>query len=163
MVDVKFKKLHERARIPQYQSEQAAGMDLAALESQTLYGESIQLIGTGLAIEFPDWVAQTVGDSPLFLYHMEAQVRARSSLARQGIVVANSPGTIDSDYRGEIKILLHNTNATPFEIVEGDRIAQLVFSPVLRVNTVIANELAETERGDGGFGSTNTEETNDED
>lgn len=156
MIDVKFKKTHERGRVPAYHSETAAGMDLHALNSVTLYGESIQLIRTGISVEFPDWVGYHNEDTPIFLYNLEAQIRARSSLARQGIVVANSPGTIDSDYRGELKILLHNTNANPFEIVEGDRIAQLVFSPVLRVTPQVVVELSETERGAGGFGSTDS-------
>lgn len=156
MIDIKFKKLDEKAIIPEYQSAYAAGMDLQALESQTLYGDSIQLVGTGLAVEFPDWFL-TSSDTEEPIFYCEAQIRVRSSLAAKGIILANAPGTIDSDYRGELKMLLFNTNQNPFEIIAGDRLCQVVFTPIIRGTSVEAEELTNTNRGQGGFGSTNKE------
>jgi len=152
MIDILFKKLNEKAVIPQYQSKYAAGMDLCALESQTLYGDSIQLVGTGLAVEFPDWfLTSSETEEPIF--YMEAQIRVRSSLAMKGILLAHGVACIDSDYRGELKMLLYNTNQNPFEVVAGDRLCQLIFNPIIRGNPVEVEELGGTERGEGGFGS----------
>ena len=130
--------------LPQYETEGSAGMDLrAATDGQTI---TIQpgarcLVKTGLKIELP------VG--------YEAQVRPRSGLAlKKGVTVLNSPGTIDSDYRGEIGVILINHGEEPFEINEGDRIAQMVIARYERVSWQLTSSVSETERGDGGFGHT---------
>ncbi len=131
--------------LPAYQSEEAAGMDLLAAvdDGQPLVlapGER-NLVPTGLVLELPRG--------------MEAQIRPRSGLAlRHGITVLNSPGTIDSDYRGEVKVLLVNLGSTPWEIQRGERIAQMVFQRVERALLVEVAVLKETRRGAGGFGST---------
>jgi dUTP pyrophosphatase len=133
--------------LPAYQTEQAAGVDLAAAISE---GEGITvkpggrvLVPTGLVLELPAGY--------------EGQVRARSGLAlRHGITVLNSPGTIDADYRGEVSVLLINLGPEPVMIHRGDRIAQLVIAPVSRANLVPALAVSETIRGAGGFGSTGT-------
>jgi len=133
--------------LPEYQSEGAAGMDLLAAVDEAqpivLAPGARALIPTGLVLELPPG--------------MEAQVRPRSGLAlRQGITVLNSPGTIDSDYRGEVKILLINLGESPWEIQRGERIAQLVFQRVERAELVEVAVVNQTQRGAGGFGSTGT-------
>ena len=128
--------------MPQYMPEGAAGMDLAANVAKNTYLEpgEFKLIPCGIKIELP------IG--------FEAQVRPRSGLAaKYGITVLNSPGTIDSDYRGEIKVILINHGKGKFEIKRGDRIAQLVISKVERVE-IVQKHLSETSRGEGGFGHT---------
>ncbi len=129
--------------LPRTESEGAAGLDLRAAISQplTLVPGERQLIPTGLRIALP------VG--------FEAQVRPRSGLAlRHGILIPNAPGTIDADYRGEIQVILMNAGEADFEIVRGDRIAQLVVAPVVRPVWVEVDSLDATERGEGGFGHT---------
>ena len=131
--------------LPAYQTPGAAGLDLlAALGVQnpmTLAPGARALVPTGLIIELPPGY--------------EAQVRPRSGLAlKSGVTVLNSPGTIDSDYRGEVCVILANLGQAPFEIRRGERIAQLVVSPVTRVALVEAASLSDTGRGAGGFGST---------
>lgn len=133
--------------LPEYQSEGAAGMDLLAAVDEAqpivLAPGARALIPTGLVLELPPG--------------MEAQVRPRSGLAlRHGITVLNSPGTIDSDYRGEVKILLINLGESPWEIQRGERIAQLVFQRVERAELVEVAVVNQTQRGAGGFGSTGT-------
>lgn len=137
---VKIKKLNDFARVPEYQSSGAAGFDLHSTEDMVIMPGDTKLIGTGLAFELePD---------------VELQVRPRSGLsAKTGIRVANSPGTIDSDFRGEVKVILHNTGTHPFTVSVGDRIAQGVIVPVLRA-VFEESDLSETERGSGAFGST---------
>ena len=135
--------------LPAYQSKGAAGLDLlAALDTQhplTLAPGARALVPTGLVLELP----------PGF----EAQVRPRSGLAlNYGITVLNSPGTIDSDYRGEVGVVLANLGHAPFEIRRGERIAQLVVAPVVRADLVEVAEVVATARGDGGFGSTGKSE-----
>jgi dUTP pyrophosphatase len=128
--------------LPSYASEGAAGLDLrAALTSRLVLGPGERaLVPTGLRLAVPAGY--------------EAQVRPRSGLAlRHGIVLPNSPGTIDSDYRGEVQVILWNAGPEPFAIARGDRIAQLVIAPVARVVLEEA-ALDETPRGAGGFGST---------
>lgn len=137
---VRFKKLSPNAVIPRYQTDGAAGLDLVACGSMLLDSKSVIVVPTGLAIELPPGY--------------EAQVRSRSGLSAKGIVVGNSPGTIDEDYRGEIKVILHNHRGSSYEISEGDRIAQLVITRVAQAEVVEAVELSETERGAGGLGST---------
>ncbi len=133
--------------LPQYQSKGAAGLDLlAAINTQspvTLAPGARALIPTGLVLEIPAGY--------------EAQVRPRSGLAlNYGITVLNSPGTIDSDYRGEVGVVLANLGHAAYEIRRGDRIAQLVFSPVAHASLVAAKLVSSTSRGAGGFGSTGT-------
>lgn len=128
--------------LPQYQTEESAGMDLHANLSETVIlntGER-KLIPTGLFIELPKGY--------------EAQVRPRSGLAlKHGITVLNSPGTIDSDYRGEIQVLLINHGQIPFEIQHGERIAQMIVAQHERISWLHTDALTNTQRGEGGYGS----------
>ena len=129
--------------LPEYQTQQAAGVDLRAnLEEEiTLLPLQRHLVGTGLFIELP--------------VNYEAQIRPRSGLAAiHGITVINSPGTIDSDYRGEIKICLVNLSNEPFTIKDGERIAQMVIARHETAQFVLVTKLSETERGEGGHGHT---------
>lgn len=127
--------------LPAYATAGAAGMDVVAAEEIVIAPGGRHAVATGLAVAIP----------PGF----EIQVRPRSGLAlKHGITVPNTPGTIDSDYRGELKVILINHGAEPFAIRPGDRIAQLVIAPVTRATWVEASELDETARGTGGFGST---------
>jgi len=142
---IKVTRLDPRAVLPRYESEGAAGMDLSACLDGDL---SIPPMGrakvpTGIAVEIPEG--------------FEGQVRPRSGLAaRCGVTVLNSPGTIDSDYRGEVAVLLVNLGEESFPVRHGDRVAQLVVAPFVRVSLVEAGGegLSVTARGDGGFGST---------
>ena len=147
-VIIKVKRLdgQNHLPLPSYVSEGASGMDIrAAVKAPVeLKPGEIQLIPTGLAISIP----------PGF----EAQIRPRSGLAlRHGIGMVNSPGTIDSDYRGEIGIILINWGEAPYVVRNGDRIAQMVISRTYRAEIVVADELDSTERGAGGFGHTGKE------
>lgn len=129
--------------LPAYATAGAAGLDLAAaVEGERVLAPGERaLVPTGFRIELPAGY--------------EAQVRPRSGLAlRHGIVLPNAPGTIDSDYRGELRVILWNTGAAPFVLRRGDRVAQLVVAPVARALWVPAETLAETSRGAGGFGHT---------
>ena len=129
--------------LPAYQSEQAAGLDLpAAVEEPLLLSPGRRAaVPTGLALELPKGY--------------EAQVRPRSGLAlKQGVTVLNSPGTVDADYRGEVKVILINLGEEDFLIERGMRIAQLVVAPVTQARIEVAAELEESGRGAGGFGST---------
>ncbi len=129
--------------LPSYQTLESAGMDLRANLSETVRLESLErkLIPTGLFIELP------VGH--------EAQIRPRSGLAfKHGLTVLNSPGTVDSDYRGEIKVLLVNLSSEPFDVQPGERIAQMIVARHERVRWEQADALADSERGAGGYGST---------
>lgn len=129
--------------LPAYQTEGAAGMDLRAdVEGEVVLPPMGRaLIPTGIAVALPPGV--------------EAQVRPRSGLAvRHGVTCLNSPGTIDSDYRGEIRVVLVNFGSEPFSVRRGDRIAQMVFSPVLRASFQVVDDLDATRRGGGGFGHT---------
>jgi dUTP pyrophosphatase len=138
---LKIKKLNEKAIIPAYQSEEAAGFDLHSIEDIVIKVGERKLIGTGLAFEIEKG--------------FEVQIRPRSGLAfKHGITVLNSPGTIDSDYRGEIKVLLVNLGEEDFEIKKGERIAQAVIAPVVQAEFEEVKELSDTKRGIGGFGST---------
>lgn len=127
--------------LPSYATAGAAGMDVVAAESVTLAPGARHAVATGLALAIP----------PGF----EIQVRPRSGLAlKHGISVPNTPGTIDSDYRGELKVILINHSDEPFAIARGDRVAQLVLAPVVQAAWQEAADLDETARGSGGFGST---------
>ena len=127
--------------LPAYATSGAAGMDVVAAETVTLQPGQRHAVATGLALAIP----------PGF----EIQVRPRSGLAlKHGITVPNTPGTIDSDYRGELKVILINHGPDAFAIARGDRIAQLVLAPVVQAAWDEVDELDDTERGAGGFGST---------
>ncbi|HET6284747.1 MAG TPA: dUTP diphosphatase [Polyangia bacterium] len=140
---LRYRKLRPRATPPRAMSEGAAGMDMASAADGPLElkpGDRIA-VPTGLALEIP------VG--------FEGQVRPRSGLAlRAGVTILNAPGTIDSDYRGEVSVLLVNLGREPFTINPGDRIAQLVIAPVTRCELEETDELSSTARGSGGFGHT---------
>lgn len=129
--------------LPRYMSPHAAGLDVVADLDQPLElgpGDRAA-VPTGLAVEIP----------PGF----EVQVRPRSGLAlKHGVTVANAPGTIDADYRGEVKVILVNLGAAPFVVQRGERIAQLVVAAVVHADVIEVEALSETERGEGGFGST---------
>ena len=127
--------------LPAYASDGAAGMDVVAAEALMLAPGARATVGTGFALAIPDGY--------------EVQVRPRSGLAlKHGITCLNTPGTIDSDYRGEVKVILANLGSEPFEIRRGDRIAQLVPAAVERAVLTEVGQLDETTRGVGGFGST---------
>ncbi len=140
---VGFVRLSERARLPQYMTAGAAGMDVSAvLDAPVVLAPGQRVaVPTGLAMELPEG--------------FEAQVRPRSGLAwKAGITVVNAPGTIDSDYRGEVRILLVNLGQEPHTIEHGERIAQLVISPVVQAQVHEVAALSESARGAGGFGHT---------
>jgi dUTP pyrophosphatase len=127
--------------LPSYASDGAAGLDVVAAEASTLAPGARHAVATGFAIAIPEGY--------------EVQVRPRSGLAlKHGITCLNTPGTIDSDYRGEVKVILANLGAEPFEIRRGERIAQLVPAAVQRAAFREVDDLDSTERGSGGFGST---------
>ncbi len=127
--------------LPTYQTAGAAGLDLRADEACLLAPGERRLVPTGLSLEIP----------PGF----EGQVRPRSGLAlRHGVGMVNAPGTIDSDYRGEVGVILVNWGSASFEVQRGERIAQLVVAPVVQVELSLVADLSGSERGDGGFGST---------
>jgi len=142
-IEIRLKRLPhgEGLPLPHYATDHAAGMDVVAAESVVLEPGARLAIATGFAIAIP------VG--------YEVQVRPRSGLAlKHGITCLNTPGTIDADYRGEVKIILANLGAESFPIARGERIAQLVPAPVLHARFAEVEELDETARGHGGFGST---------
>ena len=129
--------------LPRYQTERSAGLDLCAEVDAPVTLQTLErtLIPTGLALELPAGY--------------EGQIRPRSGLAlKAGLMCLNTPGTIDADYRGEVKVLLVNLSQTPATIARGDRIAQLVVAPVTRAELKEVEALSDTERGAGGFGST---------
>jgi dUTP pyrophosphatase len=138
---IRIKKLHIDAMIPRYAHgpEEDAGMDLHSVEAATLEPGETKLVATGLAIELPAGY--------------EAQIRPRSGLAlKYAITLPNSPATIDPGYRGEIKVILHNLGRDPFQILPGERIAQMVIARYEAVEWE-EGDLAESRRGEGGFGS----------
>jgi len=138
-----FKKLNDKATLPQYQTEGSAGFDLHACieEPITIKPNDVALIPTGLSSEFTN--------------QYELQIRSRSGLAlKNQVVVLNSPGTIDSDYRGEIKVILYNIGKQDYIVEPNERIAQGVFCPVVKAHIKEVSDLEETARGAGGFGST---------
>ena len=141
-VNVKIRKLHPDAKIPEYKSQDAAGADVYACISEptTIPPHGVGLIPTGLALEIPN--------------HYQGEVRARSGLAfKEGLFVLNGPGTIDSDYRGELKIILANFSPESRTIHPFDRIAQLVIMPVIQAQFT-ESDLTPSEREQKGFGST---------
>ncbi len=143
MIEIELKRLPhgEGLSAPAYATEGAAGLDVVSAEKLTLEPGQRHAVATGFAIAIP----------PGF----EVQVRPRSGLAlKHGITCLNTPGTIDEDYRGEVKVILANLGDQPFEVRRGERIAQLVPAPVLKAGFREVEELSQTSRGAGGFGST---------
>ncbi len=131
----------EGLALPAYATDGAAGMDVLSAENVTVAPGARHAVATGLALAIPAGY--------------EIQVRPRSGLAlKHGITVPNTPGTIDSDYRGELKVILINHGTEPFTIARGDRVAQLVIAPVVQAAWNEVDSLDDTERGSGGFGST---------
>lgn len=144
LIPVKIKKLaHFKGELPKYQSTHASGFDVRAQLEKPIVIKPREraMVPTGLSFEIPSGY--------------EIQTRPRSGLAwKHGLTIVNTPGTIDADYRGEVKILLLNNGEEPFEIQDQERIAQCVLVPVIQAQWIEANDLSETERGSGGFGST---------
>ena len=143
MVKVLIKKLSSEVQLPSYKTLGASGMDLMAFikSSITVKPKTSSLIPTGLSIAFSE--------------DYEVQIRPRSGLAaKNNISVLNTPGTIDSDYRGEIKVIIYNHGNKDFLINNGDRIAQMILTPVIKMELEETNDLPKTIRGEGGFGST---------
>jgi dUTP pyrophosphatase len=145
--NIKFVKLHSDVKTPKYMTKGAAGFDIAAFWgpdlsiSKILNPQEMLIVPTGLKLEIP--------------INFEAQVRPRSGLAfKYGISIVNSPGTIDSDFRGEVKVALINLGKADFEVKNGERIAQIVVSPIKRFDMIMVESLSETDRNEGGFGST---------
>ncbi len=143
-VAMKVKVINQSSHsLPEYKTKGSAGVDLYANNSETITLNTLErtLVPTGLFLEIP--------------LGYEAQIRPRSGLAlKKGISVVNSPGTIDSDYRGEINVLIINLSNEPVEIAPGERIAQMVFAKYEQAEWELVEELSSTERGEGGFGST---------
>ena len=143
MAKVLIKKLDPAVKLPAYKTNGASGMDLMAFikEPVSVKPKTSSLIPTGLSLAFSE--------------DYEIQIRPRSGLAaKNNISVLNTPGTIDSDYRGEIKIIIYNHGSENFIINNGDRIAQMILTPVIKMELEETNNLPETIRGEGGFGST---------
>ena len=138
---VRFKKINPDAILPAYAHQGDAGLDVRSVEDLTIPPGKRALVKTGLVMELPS--------------DAEAQVRPRSGLALKfGVTVLNSPGTIDSGYRGEVGVILINHGDQPFEVRKGDRIAQIVIAPCIHADIVEVESLDSSERGSGGFGST---------
>ena len=146
-IEMKVRVANDSIELPAYETNSSAGMDLRAylpVGSITLQPKQRVLVGTGLYFEIPKG--------------FEVQIRPRSGLAlKQGITVLNSPGTIDADYRGEINVILINHGDEPFVIEHEMRIAQMVVAKYQRIQFKLVKELASSERGSGGFGSTGTQ------
>ena len=143
MVKVLIKKLDPEIKLPEYKTDGASGMDLVAFikESITIKPRTSSLIPTGISVAFSE--------------NYEIQIRPRSGLAaKNNISVLNTPGTIDSDYRGEIKIIVYNHGNNNFIVNNGDRIAQMILAPVVKMELEETDNLPETVRGKDGFGST---------
>ena len=143
MIEIELKRLAhgQGLPLPARATEHAAGLDVVAAEDMTLAAGQRHAVATGFAIAIPEGY--------------EVQVRPRSGLAlKHGVTCLNTPGTIDSDYRGEVKVILANLGSEPFQVRRGERIAQLVPAPVLKASFREVEELSETGRGAGGFGST---------
>ena len=143
MIKVLIKKLNPAVRLPEYKTSGASGMDLIAFieKSVSVKSKTSSIIPTGLSVAFQE--------------KYEIQIRPRSGLAaKSNITVLNTPGTIDSDYRGEIKVIIYNHGDSDFIINNGDRIAQMVLSPIIKMDLEEVKNLPKTIRGEGGFGST---------
>jgi dUTP pyrophosphatase len=141
MTVLKVKCINEKAKLPEYAHPGDAGLDLFSVENVEIQPGDVALVKTGIIIELPE--------------NTEAQIRPRSGLAlKNKITVLNTPGTIDEGYRGEIGIILINHGKSPFKVEEGMKIAQMIVKPVLSVDVIEVNEISDTKRGEGGFGST---------
>ena len=143
MVKILIKKLNSKVKLPSYKTDGSSGMDLMAFIDKpvTILPQKSELIPTGLSIAIPN--------------NTEVQIRPRSGLAvKNNISVLNTPGTVDSDYRGEIKVILYNHGNKEFIVNNDDRIAQMVLVPLIKANFEEVENLPETIRGEGGFGST---------
>tara|TARA_Y100001968_G_C18841506_1_gene473762 strand:+ start:104 stop:541 length:438 start_codon:yes stop_codon:yes gene_type:complete len=143
MIKVLVKKLNSKVKLPEYKTSGSSGMDLMAFVQNPIKisPKTVELIPTGLSIAIPE--------------DLEIQIRPRSGLAaKSGISVLNTPGTIDSDYRGELKVILFNHGSKDFIVNNNDRIAQMVLTPVIKMELEEVDQLPETIRGSGGFGST---------
>ena len=140
IMKINIRRTNDKAKIPTKGSEGAAGFDLYSIEDTAIWKGHTQLIRTGISIAIPEGY--------------EGQVRSRSGCAKSGLVVANSPGTIDCDYRGEVGVLLHNQGRYNAIIRAGERVAQLVIQAVPSVTLHEVSDLTITPRGSGGFGST---------
>lgn len=140
-IDIRIKQIHKDSILPKYQSNGASGFDLHSVDDVEILSSQIIGIRTGLAFEIPNG--------------FELQIRPRSGLAiKHGISVLNTPGTIDSDYRGEIIVILVNFSKDIFCVRKGDRVAQAILSRVFFANLISSNELKSSNRGNNGFGST---------
>lgn len=140
MVEIIIKKINDKAILPTYAHENDAGMDLCSIEKKELPPNESTLVKTGLIVELPTGT--------------EAQIRPRSGLAlKHQITVLNSPGTIDSGYRGEIGVILINHGEKTFIIEEGMKVAQMIVKPIMKINIIQKTDLTETSRGKKGFGS----------
>ncbi len=143
-VQIRIKRLDDKFNdipLPSYSTSGSSGLDVRAAEETIIPANEIRLVPTNLSVEIPEG--------------FEIQVRPRSGLAaNHGISILNSPGTIDSDYRGEIKIIMMNFGKAEFKILRGDRIAQLVVSKVYKAELILSEDLEESLRGNGGFGHT---------
>tara|TARA_A100001234_G_scaffold120851_1_gene105975 strand:+ start:3021 stop:3458 length:438 start_codon:yes stop_codon:yes gene_type:complete len=143
MVKILVKKLNSRVKLPSYKTKGSSGMDLMAFlnEPISINPQTSKLIPTGISIAIPE--------------NTEVQIRPRSGLAaKNNISILNTPGTIDSDYRGELKVILYNHGDKEFIVNNGDRIAQMVLVPIIKATFEEVESLPETIRGEGGFGST---------
>ena len=143
MVKILVKKLNSKVKLPKYKTDGSSGMDLMAFLSKPILimPQKSELIPTGLSIAIPD--------------NTEVQIRPRSGLAaKNNISVLNAPGTIDSDYRGELKVILYNHGSEEFIVNNDDRIAQMILVPIIKATFEEVENLPETIRGEGGFGST---------
>jgi dUTP pyrophosphatase len=140
-IEIKIKKLHPDVETPKYATEGASGIDLISYEDYYLKTKEIKLVQTGLSVEIP--------------LGYEMQIRPRSGLAlKKGIIILNTPGTVDSDYRGEIGVILINHSNENHFIAKGDRIAQAVINKIERAILIEVDRLSDSHRGSGGFGST---------
>ena len=158
---VNLKRLRPEAKVPTYGSDYAAGFDLYSCVNWSLNPGQRFIVPTGWAMEFPgeSWISDGPGmRTQEYFYHLS--IRPRSGIAaKKGITVLNTPGTVDSDYRGEVGVILINLSDKPFSIKVGDKIAQGIITMHERVDEFEeVDELEETERGDGGFGSTDDKE-----
>lgn len=157
---LKIKKLHEDAIIPTRSNPTDSGLDLYSIENLVILQAQYKMVSTGIAIQLPKPVEMGVYPTELGVDFRqkvvwEAQIRPRSGLAaKNGITIVNSPGTCDNSYIGEIKVILRNEGMEVFRVKKGDRIAQMVICPVITPKVIEVEELDDTERGEGGFGST---------
>ena len=144
LVDVKVQKIHEDAVIPEYAHVTDAGADIYAIEDMAVKPHTTVLVRTGLKVAIPTGY--------------EIQIRPRSGMSLKTTMrIANTPGTIDAGYRGEVCVIMENTGNLTYNISKGDKVAQMVITPVPMINWIETNELDNTDRGEGGFGSTDQE------